>query len=78
MPATLNHLEKDYLKLHKQVQEYISVLKVQSTSLYDGEMEIKPKKELKYVLTELIEKYNWIVDSDICKAYKKIEKATSI
>ena len=45
MPATLNQLEKDYLKLHKQVQEYISVLKVQSTSVYDGDMEIKPKKE---------------------------------
>ena len=78
MSTTLNHLEKDYLKLQKQVQEYISVLKVQSTSVFDGDLEIKPKKELKYVLTELIEKYNWIVNSDIYEAYKKIEKATSI
>ena len=77
MSATLDQLEKDYLKLHKRVQEYISILKVQSTSVYDGEMEIKPNKELKYVLTELIDKYDWLVNSDICKAYKKIEKVTS-
>ena len=51
---------------------------MQSTSVFDGDLEIKPKKELKYVLTELIEKYNWIVNSDIYEAYKKIEKATSI
>ena len=77
MSATLDQLEKDYLELHKRVQEYISILKVQSTSVYDGEMEIKPKKELKYVLTELIDKYDWLVNSDICKAYKKIEKVTT-
>ena len=78
MSPTLSQLEKDYLKSHKRVIEYISILKMQSTSVFDGGVEIKPDKELKYVLTQLIDKYHWILDSDITKAYKKIEKATTL